>query len=121
MKPSEYSYIQKRFSRFQNIDKYMKFITEKYQQSGLLYIASAFFIFFWASGFIAAKYGLPYAPPLTFLSLRFGLALIILVGICFIWPFRWPNKLSLNFHLVVAGLLIQTTYLIGVFYGILGV
>ncbi len=118
MKPSNYSYILNRFLGFQNNDRYMKFVTEKYQQSGALYIASAFFIFFWASGFIAAKFGLPYAAPLTFLSLRFGLALIILVGICCIWPFRWPTKLSLNFHIIVAGLLIQTTYLIGVFYGI---
>ena len=33
--------------------------------------AAALFIFFWASGFIAAKYGFPYAEPFTFLAIRF--------------------------------------------------
>ncbi len=39
--------------------------------------ASALFIFFWASGFISAKFGLPYAEPFIFMSLRFvGVAMV---------------------------------------------
>ncbi len=39
--------------------------------------ASALFIFFWGSGFIAAKFGLPFAEPFTFMSLRFvGVAMV---------------------------------------------
>ena len=33
----------------------------------------ALFVVLWSTGFIAAKYGLPYAPPLTFLLVRFAL------------------------------------------------
>ena len=88
------------------------------QSIGRIYLASAFFIFFWASGFVAAKFGLPYTKPLTFLMLRFGLALFILFSINLIWPFRWPNRSISILHIVIAGLLVQTTYLIGVFYGI---
>src|ERR1700732_4094747 len=29
------------------------------------------FVFLWSTGFVVAKFGLPYSPPLTFLLLRF--------------------------------------------------
>jgi len=88
------------------------------QSAGRIYFASALFIFFWASGFVAAKFGLPYTEPLTFLMLRFGLALFILFFISLVWPFRWPSSSTSVLHIVIAGLLVQTTYLVGVFYGI---
>ena len=37
-----------------------------------------FFVFLWSTGFIVAKFGLPYAPPLTFIVLRFLCVLAIL-------------------------------------------
>jgi len=80
--------------------------------------ASALFIFFWASGFIAAKFGLPYAEPFTFLTLRFLVALAILVPLAILWRADWPSSLGVISHIIVAGLLVQTIYLIGVFYGI---
>ena len=30
------------------------------------------FVFLWSTGFIGAKYGLPYAEPLSFLLVRYG-------------------------------------------------
>ena len=41
-------------------------------------LAPATFVLLWSTGFIGAKYGLPYAEPLTFLTLRmvFVLSLI---------------------------------------------
>ena len=80
--------------------------------------ASALFIFFWASGFIAAKFGLPYAEPFTFLTLRFLVALAILVPLAILWQADWPSSLGVIGHIIVAGLLVQTIYLIGVFYGV---
>ena len=81
-------------------------------------VASALFIFFWASGFVAAKFGLPYTEPFTFLTLRFLIALIILIPLAYIWGVRWPNTPTSLLHVVISGLLVQTTYLTGVFYGI---
>ena len=52
-------------------------------------IAASLFIFFWASGFISAKYGLPYAEPFTFLALRFFLALTVLVPFLFFCKRHW--------------------------------
>jgi len=80
--------------------------------------ASALFIFFWASGFVSAKYGLPYAEPFTFLSLRFMLAVAILLPLCLLWRARWPHGPVELGHVVVAGMLVQSVYLIGVFQGI---
>lgn len=85
---------------------------------GWVIVASVLFIFFWASGFVAAKYGLPYTEPYTFLTLRFLVALMILIPLAFVWRVRWPNTFTSLLHVVIAGLLVQTTYLIGVFYGI---
>ncbi|SVE27636.1 uncharacterized protein METZ01_LOCUS480490, partial [marine metagenome] len=54
-------------------------------------IAAALFIFFWASGFIAAKYGFPYAEPFTFLGLRYVVGSTVLVPLCLIWKAAWPK------------------------------
>ena len=39
------------------------------------------FVLLWATGFIGAKFGLPYAPPLGFLSLRFALVIALMTAI----------------------------------------
>ena len=36
----------------------------------LVWAAPAGFVVLWASGFIGAKFGLPYAEPMTFLTIR---------------------------------------------------
>lgn len=76
------------------------------------------FLFFWASGFVAAKYGFPYAEPFTFLAIRFAIASASLLAICFAWRAPWPRTPVETLHVVVAGLGVQTLYLIGVYYGI---
>jgi drug/metabolite transporter (DMT)-like permease len=76
------------------------------------------FVFLWSTGFIGAKFGLPYIEPMTFLAIRFAIvcALLALVGIIFRAP--WPKDWRLAGHIVVAGLLVQATYLGGVFTAI---
>ncbi|MDQ7969819.1 MAG: DMT family transporter [Oxalicibacterium faecigallinarum] len=74
------------------------------------------FVLIWSTGFIAAKYGLPYAPPLTFLMLRFlGVAIILLPLVLFMRA-PWPHgKVG---HIAVAGVLVQAGYLAGVWCAI---
>jgi drug/metabolite transporter (DMT)-like permease len=76
------------------------------------------FILLWASGFIAAKYGLPYAEPFTLMLCRFVLGSAILVPACFVLRASWPKSLGTAAHILVAGFGVQTLYLIGVYYGI---
>lgn len=76
-------------------------------------VAPALFVFLWATGFVVARYGMPHAPPLAFLSVRFALALAVLLALALVSAAPWPAP-SQRVHLIVAGLLIQAGYLSGV-------
>lgn len=79
--------------------------------------APALFVFLWSTGFIGAKYGLPYAEPLTFLTARMALVVLIFVGIV---AYARPRALTADEirHSVIAGSLVHVTYLGGVFTAI---
>lgn len=79
---------------------------------------AAAFIFLWASGFIAAKYGLPYAEPFTLMACRFAVGAAIFLPACVLLRAAWPKDPREAFHILAAGFGIQTVYLIGVYYGI---
>jgi drug/metabolite transporter (DMT)-like permease len=75
-----------------------------------------FFVFLWSTGFIVAKLGLPYAPPLTFLILRCLGAVAVLAPMVLIAKAPWPHGKA--GHIAVAGLLLQAGYLGGVWSAI---
>ncbi|UTY58201.1 DMT family transporter [Massilia sp. erpn] len=84
--------------------------------TALLSPVPLFFVFLWSTGFIVAKYGLPYAPPLTFLLLRFLGVLAILAPAIVLLKAPWPRgKVG---HIAVAGILVQAGYLSGVWCAI---
>ena len=70
------------------------------------------FVLIWSTGFVVAKFGLPYAPPLTFLLLRFLGVLIVLLPLVAIMRAPWP--VGQIRHIAVAGILVQAGYLAGV-------
>jgi drug/metabolite transporter (DMT)-like permease len=76
------------------------------------------FVFIWSLGFIVARYAMPHAPPMKFLSMRFALS----VGCFLLWIWwrgvRWPTSASQWRHLAVTGILIQGGYLGGVWLAI---
>lgn len=75
-----------------------------------------FFVLLWSTGFIAAKFGLPYAPPLTFLTLRFLGVLLILLPWVLLCKVPWPvGRIR---HVAIAGVLLQAGYLSGVWCAI---
>ncbi len=75
-----------------------------------------FFVLLWSTGFIVAKFGLPYAPPLTFLLLRFLGVLAILLPLVLLLRAPWPvGQLR---QIAVAGILMQAGYLAGVWCAI---
>lgn len=73
------------------------------------------FVVLWSTGFVSAKYGLPYAEPLTFLSLRFFLVVALMLPLAWLMRAPWPKTPAQSAHLAVAGILIQGGYLAGVF------
>ncbi|SDW78435.1 MULTISPECIES: DMT family transporter [unclassified Variovorax] len=81
---------------------------------GWLRAMPAVFVLIWSTGFIVARYGMPYAPPLKFLAVRFALSLV-----CFgVWValarVEWPRQRAQWGHLAVTGILMQAGYLGGV-------
>jgi drug/metabolite transporter (DMT)-like permease len=77
----------------------------------------ALFVVLWSTGFIGAKLGLPYAGPLTFLTLRYGLVAALLALLALATRAPWPRSAEMR-HYAVAGLLVHGVYLGGVFVGI---
>ncbi len=75
-----------------------------------------YFVTVWGSGFIATKIGLQYAPPFTFLTLRFVFGLGCLVPILLIMRPRFPGSRAEFGHVVVAGLLMHAVHLGGSHY-----
>ncbi|HET9404424.1 MAG TPA: DMT family transporter, partial [Burkholderiales bacterium] len=67
-------------------------------------------------GFIATKIGLQYAPPFTFLTLRFLFGLACLVPILLMTQPRFPGTRTELGHVVVAGLLMHAIHLGGSHY-----
>src|SRR5690606_29565911 len=75
------------------------------------------FVLVWSTGFIVARYGMPYTDPMTFLTLRFAGVLLIMTPLMLWWRLRWPGARQL-LHIAVAGLLMQLGYLGGVWTAI---
>ncbi len=80
--------------------------------------APALFVFLWSTGFVGAKYIVPYAEPFTFLMIRYFLAALILFAIAY--AFKQPLKLNKEqFKASFAvGMLLHVIYIGGVFYAV---
>jgi drug/metabolite transporter (DMT)-like permease len=84
------------------------------RNAGWLRAMPGVFVLIWSTGFIVARYGMPYAPPLKFLAVRYALSLA-----CFgVWValarVAWPKQRAQWGHLAVTGVLMQAGYLGGV-------
>jgi drug/metabolite transporter (DMT)-like permease len=82
-----------------------------------VYVAPALFVLLWASGFIGAKFGLPYAEPMTFLTVRMTAVVFLLGLIVLVTRPLWPSPRG-ALHSAVTGLLVHGCYLGGVFVAI---
>ncbi|MBB3178908.1 DMT family transporter [Variovorax sp. Sphag1AA] len=82
--------------------------------AGWLRAMPGVFVLIWSTGFIVARYGMPYAPPLKFLVVRYALSVICF----FVWVVlarvAWPRNRVQWGHLAVTGVLMQAGYLGGV-------
>ena len=72
------------------------------------------FVFIWSTGFIVARFGMPLAPPLTFLSVRYALSILCFAVWVGLARAPWPRDRRQVLHLAVTGLLIHAGYLGGV-------
>lgn len=87
-------------------------------EGALLRAMPALFVLIWATGFVVARYGMPHAPPLGFLALRYGFSIIAFgVWIAFARA-AWPQGRAQWLHLSVAGVLMHAGYLGGVWVAV---
>lgn len=72
----------------------------------------ALFVAIWCTGFVAARLGMPHAPPIGFLALRFALS----AGCFALWVWlsgaAWPAEPRQWLHLAVLGFTTHALYLI---------
>lgn len=88
--------------------------------SRLATIAPLLFVLLWSTGFIGARFGLPYIEPFTFLSIRFVLVLLILGGLTVMFQQPWLAQPIAYGHSAIVGILLHSGYLGGVFFAIDG-
>jgi drug/metabolite transporter (DMT)-like permease len=72
------------------------------------------FVLIWSTGFIVAKYGMPHAPPMKFLLVRYLLSIACFLPWIFFARVKWPSNRSQWLHLAVTGIFMHAGYLGGV-------
>jgi drug/metabolite transporter (DMT)-like permease len=72
------------------------------------------FVLIWSTGFVVARLGMPHAPPLSFLSIRYALSVLCLGGWIALTRASWPTGRQQWLHLAVCGALVHAGYLGGV-------
>ena len=81
-------------------------------------ITPLLFVLLWSTGFIGAKFGLPYAEPLSFLSTRYVLVITLMTLLALTMRAPWPAHARDAVHIGITGLLVHGLYLGGVFMSI---
>ncbi len=72
------------------------------------------FVMIWSTGFIVARYGMPQAPPMSFLTIRYGLSIACFLVWVAISGAAWPRSRTQWAHLALTGMLMHGGYLGGV-------
>ena len=90
-------------------------MTSKHQT--LINSIPVIFVFLWSTGFIAAKYGLPFIEPFYFLFIRMILTIAVFLLLCMIYRVKRLSARQAG-HQMVTGFLVHGAYLGGVFAAI---
>ena len=78
----------------------------------------AVFVLIWSTGFIVAKFGLPFAPPLTFLAIRYFCSIVCFLVWIWLAKAIWPTDKKQWLHLAITGILMHGGYLGGVWVAV---
>ena len=86
--------------------------------STLARVAPGIFVLLWATGFLMAKLGVPYAQPMTILAMRFVLAAIMMAAVAALTRAPWPRSWKRIGHIAIIGILLHAVYLGGCYAAI---
>ena len=73
------------------------------------------FVLLWSSGYIVAKFTIAYAEPFTILLIRFAIVSVLFAALAVAMRAPWPKGWRAFAHLAIVGVLLQTTYLGGIY------
>ncbi len=74
----------------------------------------AVFVLIWSTGFIVARYGMPHAPPFSFLAMRYAFSIFCFSIWIYLAKVKWPQTRQEVLHLSITGILMHAGYLGGV-------
>lgn len=74
----------------------------------------AVFVVIWSTGFVVARFGMPHAPPMKFLVLRYALSVLAFLAWAWLARAAWPRSRAQFGHLAVTGIFMHAGYLGGV-------
>ena len=81
-------------------------------------VAPALFVFLWSTGFIGVKYGIPYAPPFYFVTIRMAIAaLLLFIALAFLRKSQ-PITKAIFLPSTLIGLTLHGAYLGGCFFAV---
>lgn len=84
------------------------------RQTALLNAMPVVFVLIWSTGFVVARFGMPHAPPMGFLALRYAFSVAAFL-LWILWArAAWPQGRAQWLHLGVTGVLMHAGYLGGV-------
>jgi drug/metabolite transporter (DMT)-like permease len=89
-------------------------MTSTSRQDMLVRAMPLIFVLIWSTGFIVARYGMPHAPPMKFLALRYLLSVACFAVWAWLAQARWPVGRTQYTHMAVTGILMHAGYLGGV-------
>jgi drug/metabolite transporter (DMT)-like permease len=89
-------------------------MTAEMRQQALLKAMPWVFVVIWSTGFIVARYGMPHAPPMKFLVMRYALSAVCFLLWIVLARVAWPRDRAQWLHLAVVGVLMHGGYLGGV-------
>jgi drug/metabolite transporter (DMT)-like permease len=72
------------------------------------------FVLIWSTGFIVARFGMPHAPPMKFLAVRYALSILCFLPWIWVARVQWPKDRTQWLHLSLTGVLMHAGYLGGV-------
>ncbi len=89
-------------------------MTHKCSAAELAAFMPVVFVLIWSTGFVVARFGMPYAPPMGFLAWRFALSVLAFGVWVLLSRAVWPQDRRQWLHLAVVGTLMHAGYLGGV-------
>jgi drug/metabolite transporter (DMT)-like permease len=84
------------------------------RQGALVRAMPVVFVLIWSTGFVVARLGMPYAPPMKFLALRYILSVLCFALWALLARAAPPVNRTQYAHLAITGVLIHAGYLGGV-------